>query len=60
MRPKPCTALRSEFQDERIIVFVNTKRNADTVSQLLHEKGYSSTVLHSGKSQVRAPPLARF
>ena len=33
-------------------MFANTKANCELVSQTLYAKGYSCTVLHSGKSQV--------
>jgi superfamily II DNA/RNA helicase len=45
---------RSEVGDKRVIVFANTKANCELVSQTLYAKGYSCTVLHSGKSQVSA------
>ena len=41
--------------DKKVIVFANTKANCELVSQTLYAKGYSCTVLHSGKSQVPAP-----
>ena len=36
-----------------VIVFVNSKRNADYVGQLLDNAGYRTMVLHSGKMQQK-------
>ena len=44
--------LYREVGDKKVIVFANTKANCELVSQTLYAKGYSCTVLHSGKSQV--------
>ena len=34
-------------------MFVNTKRQCDTVASILADKGLACTILHGGKSQVR-------
>ena len=39
-----------------MIVFVNSKRACDIVYKQLDTLGYRCTVLHSGKTQARAPP----
>ena len=49
-----------EVGDKKVIVFANTKANCELVSQTLYAKGYSCTVLHSGKSQVPAPLFLHF
>jgi ATP-dependent RNA helicase DDX23/PRP28 len=43
MRRKPAA--------ETVICFVNAKKSCDYVSQLISSHGYSSTVLHGGKTQ---------
>ena len=45
--------------EKRAIVFVNTKKACDTVSNYLTkpELGYACTMLHGGKTQVLTPPL---
>ncbi|XVF65423.1 hypothetical protein PTKIN_Ptkin09bG0248000 [Pterospermum kingtungense] len=37
--------------DKTAIVFVNTKKNADTISKNLDKAGYKVTTLHGGRSQ---------
>ncbi|EZG82237.1 RNA helicase [Gregarina niphandrodes] len=45
----------------RIIVFVNLKKSADSVSRLLHQHGFRAVALHGGKSQdVREASLESF
>ncbi|KAG6712308.1 hypothetical protein I3842_05G097300 [Carya illinoinensis] len=43
--------LLDELGDRTAIVFVNTKKNADTVAKNLDKAGYRVTTLHGGKSQ---------
>lgn len=43
--------LLDELGDKTAIVFVNTKKNADTVAKNLDKAGYRVTTLHGGKSQ---------
>lgn len=52
--------LHREVGDKKVIVFANTKANCELVSQTLYAKGYSCTVLHSGKSQVQDIILLRY
>ena len=48
-----CTLqLRRYVGDQRVIVFVNTQRQCDVVANVLYDRGYSSCILHGGKSQV--------
>lgn len=50
--------LQRELQlvnEKRAIVFVNTKKSCDIVSRHLDALEYACTVLHGGKTQVRAP-----
>ena len=47
--------LQRELQnvnEQRAIVFVNTKKSCDTVSRHLDQLEYQCTVLHGGKTQV--------
>ncbi|KAI7836834.1 hypothetical protein COHA_009335 [Chlorella ohadii] len=37
--------------DQRVIVFANTKRQCDAVTRILSDMGYRVTMLHGGKSQ---------
>jgi ATP-dependent RNA helicase DDX23/PRP28 len=37
--------------DQRVIVFANTKRQCDSVTRILGDMGYRVTMLHGGKSQ---------
>ena len=39
-------------QSAKVVVFVNTKRQCDTVASILADKGLACTILHGGKSQV--------
>ena len=55
-----CGLLCREVGDKKVIVFANTKANCELVSQTLYAKGYSCTVLHSGKSQVQDIILLRY
>lgn len=43
--------LESMGEEQRIIVFVNTKRQCDAVARTLDSLGYRSTLLHGGKTQ---------
>ncbi|MFQ6627942.1 hypothetical protein Gotur_007756, partial [Gossypium turneri] len=43
--------LLDELGDKTAIVFVNTKKNADTISKNLDKFGYKVTTLHGGRSQ---------
>ncbi|KAG4209980.1 hypothetical protein ERO13_A02G015900v2 [Gossypium hirsutum] len=43
--------LLDELGDKTAIVFVNTKKNADTISKNLDKSGYKVTTLHGGRSQ---------
>ncbi|KAJ0046299.1 hypothetical protein Pint_05576 [Pistacia integerrima] len=43
--------LLDDLSDKTAIVFVNTKKNADTVAKNLDKAGYRVTTLHGGKSQ---------
>lgn len=36
----------------KVVVFVNTKRQCDTVAGVLGDRGTACTILHGGKSQV--------
>ena len=49
MSPLPC---RYFPQSAKVVVFVNTKRQCDTVASILADKGLACTILHGGKSQV--------
>ncbi|KAE8708780.1 DEAD-box ATP-dependent RNA helicase 21 [Hibiscus syriacus] len=40
-----------DIGDKTTIVFVNTKKNADTISKNLYKAGYKVTTLHGGRSQ---------
>lgn len=37
--------------EKTAIIFVNTKKNADTLSRQLDKNGYRVTTLHGGKTQ---------
>ncbi|XVE84616.1 hypothetical protein DITRI_Ditri17bG0026800 [Diplodiscus trichospermus] len=41
----------NDLGDKTAIVFVNTKKNADTISKNLDKAGYKVTTLHGGRSQ---------
>ncbi|CAH2059545.1 unnamed protein product [Thlaspi arvense] len=43
--------LLDELGDKTAIVFVNTKKNADSIAKNLDKAGYRVTTLHGGKSQ---------
>ncbi|XVF84504.1 hypothetical protein PTKIN_Ptkin17bG0042100 [Pterospermum kingtungense] len=43
--------LLDDLGDKTAIVFVNTKKNADTISKNLDKAGYKVTTLHGGRSQ---------
>ncbi|XVF29244.1 hypothetical protein REPUB_Repub15cG0104400 [Reevesia pubescens] len=43
--------LLNDLGDKTAIVFVNTKKNADTISKNLDKAGYKVTTLHGGRSQ---------
>ncbi|OMO82399.1 hypothetical protein COLO4_23026 [Corchorus olitorius] len=43
--------LLDDLGDKKAIVFVNTKKNADTISKNLDKVGYKTTTLHGGGSQ---------
>ncbi|EOY05049.1 hypothetical protein QUC31_016961 [Theobroma cacao] len=43
--------LLDNLGDKTAIVFVNTKKNADTISKNLDKAGYKVTTLHGGRSQ---------
>ncbi|OMO72290.1 hypothetical protein COLO4_27709 [Corchorus olitorius] len=43
--------LLDDLGDKKAIVFVNTKKNADTISKNLDKVGYKVTTLHGGRSQ---------
>ena len=40
-----------EFDEDKFIVFVNSKRQVESVAKLLEEKGYRCGILHGGKTQ---------
>jgi superfamily II helicase len=48
-----CLLCRYFPQSAKVVVFVNTKRQCDTVASILADKGLACTILHGGKSQVR-------
>ncbi len=41
----------NEMGDKTAIIFVNTKKNADSLSRQLDKAGYRVTTLHGGKTQ---------
>jgi ATP-dependent RNA helicase DDX23/PRP28 len=41
----------NEMGDKTAIIFVNTKKTADTLSRQLDKNGYRVTTLHGGKTQ---------
>lgn len=43
--------LLNELEDKTAIVFINTKKTADSLSKALDKAGYRVTTLHGGKSQ---------
>ncbi|KAJ7974359.1 DEAD-box ATP-dependent RNA helicase [Quillaja saponaria] len=43
--------LLDELSDKTMIVFVQTRKNVDTLANNLDKAGYSVTTLHGGKSQ---------
>ncbi|KAI8548466.1 hypothetical protein RHMOL_Rhmol07G0275800 [Rhododendron molle] len=53
--------LLDELGDKTAIVFINTKKNADSLAKSLDKAGYHVTTLHGGKSQEqREISLKRF
>ena len=55
-REKRITALieiLEEAKDERVLVFVSTKRTADFLAKKLYQEGYSTESIHGDKTQKR-------
>lgn len=51
--------VRRNVGDQKVVVFVNTKRQCDNVASVVADAGYDCTMLHGGKSQVPPPPPPR-
>ena len=50
-KPTQLELVLSQYPDTQAIIFVNTKRIVDHVSNLCHKMGYSVAAIHGGKSQ---------
>ncbi|CAM9400317.1 unnamed protein product [Pylaiella littoralis] len=52
-KTKVVELLRGHDKDDRVLVFINTKKNADMLGRQLEQAGFSAGVLHGGKTQAR-------
>ncbi|CAM9318730.1 unnamed protein product [Scytosiphon promiscuus] len=50
-KTKVVELLRAHDKDDRVLVFINTKKNADMLGRQLEQAGFSTVVLHGGKTQ---------
>ncbi|CAM9802029.1 unnamed protein product [Ascophyllum nodosum] len=50
-KTKVLEILRSHGKDDRVLVFINTKKSADMLGRQLEQAGFSAVVLHGGKTQ---------
>lgn len=50
-KTKVVELLRGHGEDDRVLVFINTKKNADMLGRQLEQAGFKTGVLHGGKTQ---------